>query len=215
MTDTRAKLIAATIDTLRSDGFAAVSARTVATRAGVNQALVFYHFGAVAQLVDAACRHAVDDGVAFYAQRFAAVGSLGELLDVGRDLHERERERGNVAVMAQLMSGAQRDDLLAATARYAMQRWNTEIEAVVRRVLEGNPMSELVDPSGLARAVSASFIGLELYEGVDPDGAHAALDALEQLGVLVAVVDDLGPVARRALRARLRRRGSTAPRPRP
>jgi ribosomal protein S11 len=49
---------------------------------------------------------------------------------------------------------------------------------------------------------------------VDADGAHAALAALERLGVLVEAVDDLGPVARRAVRARLRRtgRGRAAPR---
>ncbi|MFV2088089.1 SRPBCC family protein [Micromonospora sp. LOL_021] len=58
----------------------------------------------------------------------------------------------------------------------------------------------------LARAVAAGFIGLELYEGVDRSGADDALAALEQLAMLVDVVDDLGPVARRALPGRLARR---------
>jgi hypothetical protein len=35
--------------------------------------------------------------------------------------------------------------------------------------------------------------------------AQAALDALDQLAVVIEVVDDLGPVARRALRGKLRR----------
>jgi hypothetical protein len=54
--------------------------------------------------------------------------------------------------------------------------------------------------------VSAGFIGLELFEGVDPAGARQALGALEQLAVLVEVVDDLGPVARRALRVKVRKK---------
>ena len=54
------------------------------TRAGVNQALVFYHFGSVGELVEAACRQACDDSVDFYRERFASVGSLVELLEVGR-----------------------------------------------------------------------------------------------------------------------------------
>lgn len=58
----------------------------------------------------------------------------------------------------------------------------------------------------LAAAISAGFIGLELYEGADPDGAAQALHALQHLGVLVEVVDELGPIARRALRAKMRRR---------
>jgi hypothetical protein len=132
------------------------------------------------------------------------VSSLGELLALGRRLHERERAAGNVAIMAQLMSGAQQDAALAATASYAMARWNSEIEVVVRRVLRDSPLVGIADPAGLARAISAGFIGLELYEGVDPAGAAQALDSLEQLGHVVDVMDELGPVARRALRAKVR-----------
>lgn len=205
MSDTRAKLLAAAADTLRYDGIAALSARTIAARAEVNQALVFYHFGTVTGLVDAAVRESVDGSVAFYRAQFADVTSLVQLLHVGRQLHERERATGNVAMMAQLLAGAQSDPALAASAGYAMQAWTTELDAVVRQLMHGSPLAEVVDPAGLARAISAGFLGLELYEGVDPAGATSALDAIERLGLLVEVMDDLGPVARRALRSRMRR----------
>lgn len=209
MTDTRAKLLAAAADTLRFDGIAALSARTIAARAEVNQALVFYHFGTVAGLVDAAVRSSVDSSVGNYRARFAEVSSLVQLLRVGRQLHERERATGNVAMMAQLMAGAQRDPALAAVAAYAMRVWNDELETVVRRLMAGSPLAEIADVRGLARAISASFLGLELYDGVDADGAGSALDAIERLGMLVEVVDDLGPVARRALKSRVRRARSS------
>jgi AcrR family transcriptional regulator len=211
MADTRAKLLTAAAETLRADGIAALSARTIATRGDVNQALIFYHFGTVSALVDAAVRASVDDSVAFYREQFAAVTSLVELLHVGRELHEREREAGNVAMMAQLMAGAQNDPVLASAAQYAMSQWTAEIEAVVRRLLIGRPLADVTDPAGLARAISAGFIGLELYEGVDAAGARNALGALEQLGLLVEVIDDLGAVARRAVRSRLRRARSSTP----
>jgi AcrR family transcriptional regulator len=204
MNATRTKLLAAATESLRADGIAGLSARAIAARAGVNQALIFYHFGTLAELIDAACRQAVDDSADFYRDQFAAIGSLRELLTLGRKLHEREQAQGNVAMMAQLMAGAQQDEALAGSARYAMQRWNSEIEAVVERVLRGSPLAELTDAAGVARAISAGFIGLELYDGVDADGASLALDALEQLGLLVEVVDDLGPIARRALARKLR-----------
>ncbi|MFD7443218.1 hypothetical protein [Streptomyces sp. NPDC059909] len=38
-----------------------------------------------------------------------------------------------------------------------------------------------------------------------PDGAERALDALEQLTVLTAALEGLGPVAQRAVRHRIRR----------
>jgi AcrR family transcriptional regulator len=204
MNATKSKLLDAAVESLREDGMAGLSARAIAGRAEVNQALIFYHFGTVGELVDAAFRRAVDDSTEFYREQFSVVTSLGELLVVGRQLHERERAAGNVAVMAQVMSGAQRDETLAGAARYAMARWIEEIEIVVRRVLRGNPIADVVDPAGIARAISAGFIGLELYEGVDPEGADLALSSLESLGLLVDVMDDLGPVARRALRAKVR-----------
>ncbi len=39
----------------------------------------------------------------------------------------------------------------------------------------------------------------------DPEGAERAFEALEQLAALAGVLDELGPVARRAVRHRLRR----------
>jgi hypothetical protein len=108
-------------------------------------------------------------------------------------------------MMAQLMSGAMNDPVFAGAARYALDLWATEIGSVVARILRDSPLAEIADSAGLARAVSAAFIGLELYEGVDADGAAAAIDALERLTVLAEVVNDLGPVARRALRSKVTR----------
>ena len=205
MTDTKAQLLDAAHTVVGREGIAGTSARVVAAEAGVNQALVFYHFGTVIELVAAACARAADASVASYREELAAVGSFNELLAVGRTLHQREQASGNVTVMAQLMAGAQREPLLAAAARHAMEAWNREVEVAVRRVLTDSPLLDLTDPAGLARAIGAAFIGLELYEGVDAEGGQRALAALEQLGAVAEVLDDLGPVARRAVRARMRR----------
>lgn len=202
---TRDKLLAAAAEALARDGLSGVSARAIACRAGVNQALVFYHFGSVSDLLEAAVRRSVDLAVASYRDRFADVGSLGELLALGRDLHRMERRRGNVAQMAQVMSGAQRDPILAKAGRYAMQRWTSEIEAVLARLLPGSVVEGLVDPRGLARAVAGGSIGLELYAGVDRAGAESALDTLDAMGAVLAALDDLGPMATRAVRGRVRR----------
>jgi hypothetical protein len=55
--------------------------------------------------------------------------------------------------------------------------------------------------------VSTGFLGLTLFDTVDPGGADQAVAALEQLAVLVDVLDGLGPVAMRAVRAKLRKTG--------
>lgn len=203
--ETKTKLLEGALRTLTEQGIAKVSARTIATAAGVNQALVFYHFGSVDELLAAACRYGAERSVARYRPRFSAVTSLSELLAVGRQIHEAEQEGGHVALLGQLLAGAQTHDTLGPATAAGLELWIVEIEDVLRRVLAGTPFGEFTDPAGLARAVAASFVGIELYEGVDAAGANAALDALEQLGLLVAALEELGPVAQRAVRHHLRR----------
>jgi AcrR family transcriptional regulator len=201
--DTKQRLLDGALAAIREHGMAGVSARTIAAAAGVNQALVFYHFGSVDELLTAACYAATAGRVSAYAGQFAKVKSMGELLEMGRHLHQEERKLGNVTVLAQLLAGAQSDPKLAEPTARALQIWTDEIQATLGRLLAESPFSEVADVPGLARAISAAFIGLELYEGVDKAGAEQALAALEQLAVLLEVIDDLGPVARRALRAKV------------
>ncbi|MFE4669578.1 TetR/AcrR family transcriptional regulator [Streptomyces sp. NPDC056716] len=203
--ETKARLLDGALRVLTEQGIAKISARTVGAAAGVNQALVFYHFGSVDELLAAACRYGAERSVARYRERFAAVTSLSELLALGREIHERERAGGEVALLGQLLAGAQTHASLGPATSAGLELWIVEIEAVLGRVLVGTPFGEFADVGGLARAVAAVFVGIELYEGVDAGGAGAALAALEQLGVLVAALEDLGPVAQRAVRHRLRR----------
>lgn len=205
MSDTRQKLLDGTLETLRIKGIAGISARTIAASAGVNQALVFYHFGSVDQLIDAACREGAATAVENYRAAFNRVGSMRELLALGRELHERERGLGNVRMMAQVLAGAQQDERLAEGGRVGLELWIAEIEQVLHRLFAGSPVAAAIDVPGLARAVSAAFVGIELYEGVDEDGAEQALAALEQFAVLMEVADDLGPIARAAVRRRMRK----------
>ncbi|MFI7701673.1 TetR/AcrR family transcriptional regulator [Nonomuraea sp. NPDC049480] len=207
MADTRTKLLDAALATLKKQGIAGASARTIAAAAGVNQALVFYHFGSVDQLLAAACEHGAHQRIALYRDRFAAVTTLRELLDLGRSLHAEERAEGSVAALAQLLAGSQTDAKLAPATTAGLNLWIAEVEQALRRVLAKSPLADFVDVSGLAKAVAAAFVGLELYEGVDTEGADHALNALEELAALVTVLDDMGPLVRRAARAKLRRAG--------
>ena len=206
MSDTRDKLLAATETVLREQGMSAVSARTVAAGAGVNQALVFYHFGTVTDLLGDACRAALDDAVSAYADRFARVDTLHELLVVARDVDETERASGNVTIMAQLLAAAQHDPALADTARYCLGRWTEQVETVLGRVVRGRALGDLVDVEALAQLVTSGFVGVELTQGV---AASDPMAALERLAALADAVDDLGPMARRAVAARIRRSGAS------
>ncbi|MEU7478259.1 TetR family transcriptional regulator [Lentzea sp. NPDC042327] len=210
MADTRQRLIDGAIETIRTHGLTGTTARSIAATAGVNQALVFYHFGTVHDLLQAACLAATQARVELFAERLEQITDLRRLLELGRALHAEERAQGNVMVLAQLLAGAQADPRLAEATAASLRLWINPIERALTRSLAGSPVSDLIDTAGLARAVSAGFIGLELYEGVDPDGSKAAMDALDRLAVLIEVVDDLGPIAVRALRSKLRKTAGKA-----
>jgi AcrR family transcriptional regulator len=206
VSDTRQRLIDGAIETIRRYGLAGASARGIAATAGVNQALIFYHFGSVHDLLHSACLATTESRVASFVERLDQITDLRQLLALGRVLHAEERAQGNVMVLAQMLAGAQSDPKIADATVAALRLWIPPMKAALTRLLADSPMAELIDADGLAYAVSAAFVGLELYEGVDADGAQAALDALDQLAVIIEIVDDLGPIASRTLRAKLRRK---------
>jgi hypothetical protein len=133
------------------------------------------------------------------------VTTLSELLDLGRSLHAEERAQGSVAALAQLLAGGQSDPKLAPATTVGLNLWIAEVEQALERVLAASPLAELVDVAGLAKATAAAFVGLELYEGVDAEGANQAMDALAELADLVTALEDMGPLVRRAVRGKLRR----------
>ncbi|WEH38280.1 TetR/AcrR family transcriptional regulator [Streptomyces sp. NBC_01218] len=203
---TRLKLLEGALRTLVEQGVAKTSARSIAATAGVNQALIFYHFGSVDELLAAACVHGAEQRVSRYREPLAALNSLTELLAFARAMHAEERAAGQVAVLGQLLAAGQTVPALAAATSAGLALWIKELEAVLTRLLAATPLDAFADSAGLARATAASFIGMELYEGVDPEGAARALDALEQLAVLAQALEGLGPLTQRAVTQRLRRR---------
>lgn len=202
---TREKLLDATLRVVTDQGIAKASARTIATEAGVNQALVFYHFGSVDELLAAACAHGAAQRVAEHRERLRAVTGFGELVAAAREIHRAERAAGNVALLGQLLAGAPSHPALVEPTRDGLDQWVVEVEAVLRRLTAATVLADAVDVPGLARAISASFVGLGLYEGVDDAGTEQAFAALEQLAAVLALVEDLSPLERAAVRRRLRR----------
>jgi len=203
--DTRARLLEGALETLRTKGIAGASARYIAAAARGNQALVFYHFGSVDELLAAAVRHGAQQRVATYRERLGAVTSLRDLLDLGRSLHADERAAGNLAVLAQMLAGAQTDARLGPATAAGLGLWVAEIETVLDRILASGPLAEFVDLGGLARAIAAAFVGLELYEGVDTVGADLAMGALEQLATLTTMLEDVGPAVGKTINRRARK----------
>jgi AcrR family transcriptional regulator len=201
---TRRRLIDATMDTIKVQGIATVSARTIAATGGVNQALIFYHFGSVSNLIGEACLDSVSERVATFGPRLDSVTTFAGLVDAAVTLHHEERELSNVNVLAQVLAGSQSNTELAEVTGRALRVWTDKIEEVLARLLAASPIGEAFDARTLAHLVSSTFIGLELMGPTAADDSDLA--GLERLGVLAELIDDLGPIARQAVRTTIRRR---------
>ena len=103
---TRAKLVAAAIATLQADGFAGSSARAIAERAGVNQGLIFYHFGSVANLLLAALDWVSARRMEHYGAAVERVETPTELVEVATDIFSEDLDAGYVAVLVEMIAGA-------------------------------------------------------------------------------------------------------------
>ena len=204
--DTRAALIAGAIATLRESGFAAASARRIARRAGCNQALIYYHFGSVPDLLMAALEDISTRRMAAYSELLSHTETLTELIDAAREIVTTDLDEGHLTVLVEMMSGERSVPGLGERIAACVAPWREFAKTAMRGVLAASPVGPLVPAEQAAHAVVAGILGLELLASLDGDRATplALLDTARTLG---DVVDRLGPLA-----ALL---GRSAPRPSP
>jgi AcrR family transcriptional regulator len=171
--ETRAKIIAATLQTLRDEGIVGASARAIARTGGFNQALIFYHFGSVTDLLVAAAVAESAQRAERYEPVLAGVSTLPELVRVARELHELETEQGGLNVLTQLMAGAASSPELQRGILDAFAPWMTLVQDAVARVLTDTPYADIVPIGDMSFAIAALFVGVELLHNLDPERGSA------------------------------------------
>ena len=97
-TDIRTRIIDAAFETVRAEGMARASARAVARKGGFNQALIFYHFGSVNDLLLAALDRSADARMARYREVLGGA-SPDEFVTLARRLYEEDVESGHSTVL--------------------------------------------------------------------------------------------------------------------
>jgi len=191
---TRAALVAGAIATLREAGFAGASARQIARRAGCNQALIFYHFGSVPDLLVAALEDISARRMAAYRGLLDHAGTLAELADAARTIFTEDLDAGHVTVLVEMISGAQSMPELGERISACLQPWREFAETAVRSALASAPVALPVPAEQVAHGVVAGILGLELLASLDGDRA-SALALLEAARSLGDLLDRLRPLA--------------------
>jgi AcrR family transcriptional regulator len=189
--DTRAALVAAAIEALGEVGFAGASARDIAGRAGCNQALVFYHFGSVTDLLLAALDDVSARRLAAYSQMLEEAGTLTDLIDSARAIFSDDLDAGHVAVLVEMITGAQSTPGLGEQVAARLAPWREFAESAVRKAVMGSPVAMLLPAKELAHGVVAGFLGLELLASLDGDRA-AALALFDRARLIAGLLDLTG-----------------------
>ncbi|HSS92826.1 MAG TPA: TetR family transcriptional regulator [Candidatus Dormibacteraeota bacterium] len=170
---TRGRILDAAFETLRKDGFARTSARAIARTGAFNQALIFYHFGSVNDLLMAALDRVSRARMERYRETLSAAPGPIELAALCRRLYSEDVESGHATVLAELFAASGSDPELRAQMLARMQPWLDFTESLIQRFLEGSAFASLVDARAAAGAVLAMYIGVDLLTHLDGDRSRA------------------------------------------
>ena len=175
----------AAIETLKEEGFAGASARAIAATAGVNQALVFYHFGTVNDLLLAALDATSERRMARYEEAVAGATGPGELIAAARDIYREDLEAGHLTVLGAVIAGASTVPELGPALTERIQPWIRFAAEHLGRILDGSPVAAMVPADDAAFAIVSLYLGMELLTSLDGDQAHAEslFAAMERLSV--------------------------------
>jgi AcrR family transcriptional regulator len=184
----RASLVEAAIEVIREEGFVGASARTIATRAGVNSAAVFYHFGSVNDLLLAALDATTLERLDRYRAATADVHDITELVRIVASLNREDYESGHVAVMAALVGGAAAIPGLGPMIAQRVEPWIELATEVIERITAGSVIRAVFDPAILARTLVSLFLGIELMARLNDDrvSALALFDGADKILALAA-----------------------------
>ena len=169
---TRTKLIDAAVQTLREEGFSGASARAIAERAGLNQGLIFYHFGSVANLLLAGLDSVSARRMRQYGEAVDRAGSPTELVDVATAIFREDLDAGYVAVLVEMIAGASSTPGLGPEVSARLGPWFSFAEQAVTTAL-GPPLDGVLPPGDVAYAIVALYLGLEMLTHLDGDRARA------------------------------------------
>jgi len=191
--EVRSALVAAAIDALRDVGFAGASAREIARRAGHSQALVFYHFGSVNDLLLAALDEVSARRMDAYRTMLEHANSVGALAGSARSIFSQDLDAGHVRVLVEMITGAHAVPGLGPQVAERLRPWRDLAHEAVRRALGWSAAARLLPPAEAAHALVAGFLGLELLASLDGDRA-AALAVFDRARSLVRLLDMLAAI---------------------
>jgi AcrR family transcriptional regulator len=189
---TRQRIIEATLETLRKEGFAEASSRAIARTGAFNPALIFYHFGSLDDLLLAALDSTSSARLERYRDAIGGAETVEDLLSAAAAVYEEDRDSGHMTVVAQMIAASIAKPELAPAMVSRLEPWIDLAEDGLAKVLDRIDVPELVPVRELAYAFVTFYLGVNLLTHLDEDRART--DALfARLGSLAPLLAGLEP----------------------
>ena len=187
---TKERIVAAALETLKEEGFAGTSARAIARRGAFNQALIFYHFGTLNDLLLAALDRTSAERMARYREAVRSPGTIEERIRMAAELYQEDLRTGHITVISELVAGSLSRPDLGPEVVARMEPWVELVEDVLATLLAESALAGVIQPRPLAFGIIALYLGVDLLAHLDHDHsrAEALFDTAGRFAPLLAPV---------------------------
>jgi AcrR family transcriptional regulator len=188
--DTRARILDAAFRRLATEGYAALSVREIAKDAGVNHALINYHFGSKDQLVIEVLDAANQRLLARQSSMYGSPGGFADKWAQARRFYESDLASGFVRVQAELWAASFANAELREKFLPRLMAWKRLVREGVGDALAaleagGRRLPPALNADVIACWISEFWLGMEFTDllSVEDERARhrAALDAMQWL----------------------------------
>ena len=171
-------------------GYAQLNVRDIARDAGVNHALIGYHFGGKQQLVLAVLDDANKQLLERQTRMYSDTASAGEKWQQACDFYEDDLQSGFVRLLMELMGASFTDEALRSEFLPRLQAWHELVEAAVTDFIQSSGLDLPVSARAISAWIRWFWTGMEasMTLGITEEQGHQR-EALEAVAVLLRTVE--------------------------
>ncbi|MCK9929820.1 TetR family transcriptional regulator [Frankia sp. Mgl5] len=188
MSDTRGRILDATLACLVRHGYAGTTARAIAQAGGFAPGVLYYHFADLDDVLVAALTHTCEARAQRYRDELSGVDRAGRAVEILRGLYLEDTEVGHISAVQELYAGARPGSRLATQLTLETRHWEALAAEVLTTLLSGKPFANLVRMPVLANAAVAFYLGAETLAHLDEDSSKV-MEFFDQAAKLAVYFD--------------------------
>lgn len=187
---TAQQILDAARSALLESGFAAMSTRKVAERAGVPLSQIHYHFGSKEQLILTMLTEQNDSLVKRQAEMFGLDMPLSERWDRACDYLDEDLESGYVRVLQEMMAAGWSSDHVRMALNQINDAWTNVLTDVVERAHAAGADLGPFTPMEIVALVESAFLGAESMILLGRESPTLPIrSALRRIGEAIAYIE--------------------------